>query len=221
MQTSFKNAVLPLVIINIVIFIIQQIVPAITENFALVSADVLARPWILVTSTFLHGSIWHLLFNMYALFLFGNLIEHRIGTKRFLLAYFGAGILAGIAATFFYTAAIGASGAIMAILGLTIMLLPDLPVLFFFVIPMNMRVAGIIFALVDIFGLFTDTGIAHVAHLAGLACGLLYGWYLLRLRKAYAVKVMQPHKRKHAERARGTQHLSDDDIQDYFKRGRL
>lgn len=175
---GIQSAVSFLIIINVIMFFLQILLGASFTESLMLTKDIFRRPWILVTSMFLHGGIAHLFFNMYALFLFGSLIEQRIGTKKFLIAYFLSGIFASFVSSFFYDAALGASGAIMGILGMVIVMMPDLPVLLFFVIPMTMRTAGIIFALMDIFGLFHNTGIGNIAHLTGLAIGLIYGYYL-------------------------------------------
>ncbi|MBT3304070.1 rhomboid family intramembrane serine protease [Candidatus Woesearchaeota archaeon] len=175
-----RNAVTTLVLINVILFIVQISFRGFTESFMLVSADIWTRPWIIITSMFLHGGLAHLFFNMYALYLFGTLVERSIGTKKFLAVYFLAGILAALLPQ--YSAALGASGAIMGILGIVIMLFPDLRILFFFAIPMSMRTAGIIFAAIEVFGLLVpvNTGIAHYAHLVGLAVGLAFGYYLIK-----------------------------------------
>ena len=185
-----KNAVSVLLLINVILFIIQISFRGFTESFMLVSADIWVRPWIIITSMFLHGGVAHLFFNMYALYLFGTLVERSIGTKKFLLVYFTAGILAAMLPQ--YSAALGASGAIMGIIGLVIMLFPDMKILFFFAIPMSMRTAGIIFAAIEVFGLLVPvhTGIAHYAHLVGLAVGLIFGYYIMKkkggVRRFYA-----------------------------------
>lgn len=227
------NVVFILIGINLLFFFLQ-LIPGFTETFMLIAGDALARPWTLFTSMFLHGSMGHFLFNMYALFIFGPLILARLGTKRFLGAYFGAGLVAGISYVLYSlfimgnpnAAALGASGAIMGILGLVIMLLPNLKVLFFFVVPMSMRTAGIIFALIDIVGLFNPgSGIAHIAHLGGLAVGVLYGWYLIKKRKEFAkvfVRVTPKTTRHSPERDKNkTIELSKDDIDNYFKYGKI
>jgi uncharacterized protein len=219
------NAVIPIIIVNIICYIIQLSVPGFTESFMLVSEDIYTRPWIVVTSMFLHSpvSIFHLFFNMYALLLFGTLIEQRIGTKRFLMLYFGSGILA--ASIPFYHAALGASGAIMGVLGMTIMLFPHMKVLFFFFIPMSMRTAGIIFAAIDIFGLVSPvkTGIAHYAHLIGLICGLVYGYYLLKKQKEFVENFTQKKSiiKKKSDRYDDTIELSKEEMDNYLKYGRL
>jgi uncharacterized protein len=226
----YWNAALILIGLNVLMFILQQFIPGMTEALLLDNSVVWSEPWRLLTSMFLHADIWHIMFNMYALFIFGILIEQRIGSKRFLFAYFAFGIIAGIGASFFYPKALGASGAIMSILGLTIMLLPDMRVLFFFVIPMSMRTAGIIFALVDIVGIFIPMGVANIAHLVGLGCGLLYGWYLIRRKRIVHEKVLgveyyeaKPQKNKKPKnmKKKDTIELTDEEVEEYIKTGRI
>jgi hypothetical protein len=225
MAFKLKHAAISIIVINVVIFMAQMVLGSwFIEMFLLVSAEVVQRPWILLTSMFLHADPAHLLFNMYALFIFGPLIEQRIGAKRFLIAYFASGLLAAALSTFFYTRALGASGAIMGILGITIVLMPDLRVLLFFAIPMSLRTAGIIFAAIDIIGVFTPGGgVANIAHLVGLGVGLLYGYYLLRQRKGYQKRFMRHSYAAQPRRAAAssTIELSQEDIDDYLKHGRL
>ncbi|RJQ15490.1 rhomboid family intramembrane serine protease [Candidatus Woesearchaeota archaeon] len=205
-----KSAVVMLISFNIAIFILQFIFGnAFTNQGVLLSSDVWIRPWTLITSMFLHSSIFHLVFNMYVLLIFGSLLESKIGTKRFLLIYFVSGILAGIVSTFFYPAVLGASGAIMGVMGVIIIIMPDLKVLFFFAIPMPLWVASLVIVLIDVVGIFVPSGIANIAHLAGLAVGLLYGLTLRKEKKIY-------HKKFSSKR-----HLQDEDIDEYFKSGRI
>lgn len=224
-QKNFRfSAVISLIIANVIGFMLQMSISGFTESFMLVSADIYTRPWILLTSMFLHGSPMHLFFNMYALLLFGTLIERKIGTKRFLGIYFVSGLLAAFIP--FYHAALGASGAIMGILGMTIMLFPDLKVLFLFFIPMKMRTAGIIFAAIDLFGLVAPlrSGIAHYAHLVGLACGLAYGYYLIKKRREFMKQFSSNKKkktRKNSSNYGDTIELSESDVENYLRYGRL
>ncbi len=173
------GAVKPLIILNIFAFITQMFLgPSFTNSFLLNSADLLVRPWIILTSMFLHGGFSHLLFNMYVLFMFGSLLEQRIGPKRFYLIYFTAGILAALGASLLYPRALGASGAIMGIMGALIIFLPNMQLLFFFVIPMKFWIAAILIALIDTFGIFYPSGTGNLAHLVGMAVGLGYGYYI-------------------------------------------
>lgn len=224
-QNKYKGIVNYLLFINIAVFIFQMIKPEFSSQFVLNSQLVWTKPWLIITSMFMHANPTHLLFNMYALYLFGTLIEQRIGSNRFLLLYFLSGIVGGLAFSITnpMSSALGASGAIMGILGITIILLPHLKVLFFFVVPMSMRTAGIIFALIDIFGFFNpNNGIANSAHLGGLTVGLIYGLYLLKQKNTFAKRFVayasQPPKETGYD---NTIEMSEDDIDDYIKHGRL
>jgi len=167
--------------ICVITYILQFIFPWFTGLFVLSAPTLLSRPWGLVTSMFLHGGLMHLFFNMLALFFFGPLLERRIGSKSFLAIYFGSGILAGLAQVIAFpaSAVLGASGAIFGVLGTLTVLMPDL-VIFLYFVPLKMVYATLLFAALDLFPMLTGTpdGIAHVAHLVGLAIGLAAGfWY--------------------------------------------
>lgn len=227
---KLKKVVMPLIGINIFMFILQMVLGSdFTQFLILDSSSVLLRPWTLITSMFLHGDFTHILFNMYALLMFGPLIEQKIGSKRFLQMYFGSGILAGLGFVVFRefiigvsASALGASGAIMGVFGMTIILLPQLRILFFFIFPMSMRTAGIIFALVDVVGIFTPNNVANVAHLVGLGVGLIYAKYLLKETKSFYKKFARPyHKNKSPNEYNKTVELSEDDVQEYLKKGHL
>jgi len=204
-----NNAVIPLIIINVVFFVLQIILGNnFTEMFMLVSSDVFTRPWILLTSMFLHGGAFHLFFNMYVLFMFGTLLENRIRTKKFLVLYFLSGIFASFVASFFYSRALGASGAIFGILGAIIILIPNLKVMPLFIpIPMDLWKALLVFTILDIF-LFSN--IAVMAHIAGGIFGILFG---LVIKKTQKVRVYRkPHSRTH---------MTSEDIENYLRRGRI
>lgn len=209
-KMRLRNAVIPLIVINIVIFIFQIILGGwFTEMFVLVSKDIFARPWILLTSIFLHANPNHILFNMYALFLFGPLLEQKIGAKRFLIAYLGSGLIASFISGFFYPSALGASAAIMGMIGALIILMPKLRLLLFFFIPTPLWMAGIFWALLDVFGVFFPSGVGNIAHLVGMGCGLLYG---LALRK---------EKKKYVKMFSSKSHLDSDDADEYLRSGRI
>ena len=158
------------------VFILQVLFPEITDLFVLESSDVFTRPWILVTSIFLHGGLSHLLLNGFALALFGSLLEQIIGSKRFLFVFFVSGLFASFFSSFFYDSALGASGAIFGVLGTLTVLRPVMTVWVSYM-PMPMWVAAIVWALQDIFGIFIPDNIANFAHLGGLVLGLVIGFY--------------------------------------------
>jgi len=148
--------------------------------------------WTWVTSVFAHGGPAHILINGLILFFFGTLLERKIGSERFLALFFVAGIVAGLSqgvATLLtvdalgpQNGALGASGAIAAVLGALTVLNPNLRVYLWFFIPMPLWVLTIGFAAYDTFYAATGGvgagGVARLAHLSGLALGLAYGWKL-------------------------------------------
>ena len=209
-----KSAVIILVIANVIAFGLQLFLGDwFTELFILRRGDLLVRPWTLFTSMFLHGGLSHLLFNMYALFLFGGLVEQRIGKKRFFMVYFVSGLLAALIGSFVYRGALGASAAIMGIVGVLIILNPDLKLLLFFVIPMSLRTAGIFWILLDLFGTFNPSnGVANMAHLIGIFTGLIYGKYIKKKSVKVKKKIFRPKEKLV---------LDEDDMENYMKYGRI
>ena len=144
--------------------------------------------WTWFVSIFAHGGVTHLLFNAIALYFFGPIVERQVGSRKFAVLFLVSGIAAGLGqvglalATGEAANVLGASGAIMAIMGVLSMTAPDLKVLLFFVIPMSVRTLTVLFAAFSIFAVASNTtgggvlsGVAHFAHLIGLFVGLWYG----------------------------------------------
>jgi len=160
------------------IFILQNLFPAITNNFILDRSTVLSRPWTLLTAIFLHASIAHILFNGFGLVIFGLILEQIIGSKRFLMIFFATGIVSSIASAFVYkTPVLGASGAIFGVMGALTVLRPTMTVWVYY-IPMPMYIAAFVWAAVDLFGFFFPSGIANAGHLGGLIAGIVAGFLL-------------------------------------------
>ena len=150
------------------------------------TASFLAEPWTIVTNLFVHGSIWHLLFNMITLYFFGTFLVRLVGTRAFLITYFVGGIVGNIFFMFFaligfltspFSIVIGASGAIFALGGALAVLTPKLRVYVFPIpAPMPLWVAVIGgFLILSFVG-----GIAWQGHLGGLVAGLIAGLILRR-----------------------------------------
>ncbi len=112
--------VLRLIVLNVVVFVAQQLYPPLTQMLWFVPAFILVRPWTTITYLFVHGGWLHILFNMLALFWFGPRVEERLGGRSFLTLYFISGI-AGALLSFAIPATrmvpiVGASGAIMGVM---------------------------------------------------------------------------------------------------------
>jgi membrane associated rhomboid family serine protease len=142
-------------------------------------------PWQLVTYAFLHGSLLHLAFNMFGLYMFGSALEQVLGRRRFLVYYFACVVAAALtqlvvlhlSGTFVPT--VGASGGVFGlVLGYAMFFPHHRVVLLIPPIPMSARTFAIVYALVELaLGVFgSQVGIAHFAHLGGMAGG----WLLLR-----------------------------------------
>jgi len=145
--------------------------------------------WTWLTSVFSHGGFAHIAFNSIALYFFGPVVERYVGSRKFTALFLGAGALAGltqVAAMHLMggplTGVLGASGAIMAVLGLLTVLNPGLKVYLYFIIPMPLWLLTFGFAALSIVAGFGAAGggvlggnVAHFAHLTGLLVGLAYG----------------------------------------------
>lgn len=151
----------------------------------------LTRPWTLVTYIFLHSGLIHLLFNMIVMYFFGTALERRVGNKQLLRVFFAAGILSALGYTFLSRpifgispgSMIGASGAIYGVFAALTILEPELRVYVYF-IPMRLKHALVLFAVLDFLMVHSTDMIAHTAHLSGLFVGLYMG---LRMKEKYRI----------------------------------
>jgi membrane associated rhomboid family serine protease len=152
--------------------------------------------WRLITHAFCHSryAIWHIVFNMLFLYWFGVTLESMYGSREFLLFYLTAAVFAALAfvGLDLYTGsrvpAIGASGAVMAVVMLYTIHFPYETICIYWFIQIQMRWLMALYLIYDLHPVLlslsndqTFTGIAHAAHLGGLAFGFLYGWYEWRL----------------------------------------
>ena len=176
-----------LMIANGSIFVITYLLAALADIY--VVAWLGLRPydvtrslhiWQLGTYMFLHGGFFHILFNMFALWMFGSDLEKSWGSEKLLFYYFLTGIGAGLCDVLVHPSAtsvtIGASGAVYGLLLAFGMTYPDRPILIYFVIPIKakyfvMIIGGIAF--LSAVG-SSGSGISHIAHLGGMIFGYLY-----------------------------------------------
>jgi uncharacterized protein len=147
--------------------------------------------WTFLSSMFMHGGVLHLFVNMLSLVFVGSLVERLLGRKRYFWFYIISGIFAGLFFILFYfvtgnlgvhVPAVGASGALFALIGILMILTPNLKVYAMFIpIPIKMKYAApgllIILWAISIVG---KIGIGNLAHLGGFLIGIVYGLYLRR-----------------------------------------
>ncbi len=178
-HSRFRFYALKLCGIITLVFLVQILFMRFSELFVLDKSSFL-QPWRFVSAIFLHGSLAHLILNLFALALFGSVLERFIGGRAFLRVFFVSGILANAISIMFYDSSLGASGAIFGVIGALIVVRP-LMVIWAFGLPMPIFLAGLIWAAGDVLGAYgflignpiDNTG--NIAHLSGMAFGFLFG----------------------------------------------
>lgn len=184
------TAVKHLMIINVIVFLATLVLERyFGENGRIITNMLALWPagtpyfhiWQPVTYMFMHGGFDHIFFNMFALWMFGYVLENYWGTKRFLFYYFVCGIGAAIInmivmhLTGHIAPTVGASGAIYGILLAFGMMFPEERIYLYFLVPIKAKWFVIGYAAIElILGIMqTHDGVAHFAHLGGMIFGLL------------------------------------------------
>ena len=173
--------------VNVLVFIatsissgsILGISNAIANQAGVSSATISSQPWTILTALFIHDGIYHILFNMLTLYFFGMYVLALVGETSFFLVYFIGGIVGN--ALFMLLApgsiAVGASGAIFALGGVLVVLVPRLKVMIFpLPIPMDLWISILISFLLLTF----VADVAWQAHLGGLLTGIAAGYIFKR-----------------------------------------
>ncbi|AIS51554.1 putative membrane protein GlpG [Thermoanaerobacter kivui] len=153
-----------------------------------------------ITSMFLHGNIFHLISNMWILWLFGDNVEDRMGHIRFLIFYLLSGVIAGVFHLVFNPISpvpvVGASGAIAGIMGAYFVLFPSARIITlvptFFLVPVFLPIPAVVYLFLwfltqlysgtvySVIGGTTVGGIAWWAHIGGFISGVLLNRFFLR-----------------------------------------
>jgi len=158
------------------LFSLLMLTPAsVTRSFAL---------WQLVTYMFLHAGFWHILFNMFGLWMFGGELERTWGARRFLRYYFLTGIGAGVTIVLLAPSStiptVGASGAIYGILLAYGVLWPNriimVPIFLIFFVPVPAKYLVMILGGIAFLSTLSGPGdfVSHTGHLGGMIFGLIY-----------------------------------------------
>lgn len=170
---KFKYIAIILSLVCILLFIFQTVSPVFTDSLVLDQSSWI-QPWRFITSIFLHANLTHLVFNLFALILFGLILEKIIGSNKFLLVFFASGILANLVSVNFYSSSLGASGAVYGVLGCLTILRPKMTV-WVYSLPMPLFIAAILWIVISLFGLIVPSDVGHIAHLSGILAGFLLG----------------------------------------------
>ena len=210
-----------LIAINVLVFLACWLFPpgsphlSVYEQVHLEPEKIITHPWKayqVVTYGFVHApvrvieagesistrqGIFHILFNMFALFVFGRSLETQYGQKELLVFYLTAIVLGGLLWSGYglyddqILPLVGASGGVYAIAILFCLNYPKQVLLLFGVIPMRAWVVGIMIVVMDqLMGILADDNVAHSVHLAGAGFALIY--YKTGIKLARFI----PHRRR-------------------------
>ncbi len=220
----FTKGIRALVIASTVVWILQLIpgIGDVTSGLCdLVPYKTFGRfeIWRLATYAFLHDTAgpFHILFNMFTLWMFGAELEEIWGTRKFVFFYVCAAVGSGLfslitvfSPLLWFTPVIGASGAVLALLTVYALYFPRRQMLLFFLFPVNVVVAVAIFGALSLFGATRSWGnVSHLTHLGGIAVGFVYVKFFpalaefLEQSKAWAAetRLRADFRKKNADRA--------------------
>ena len=199
--------------------------PSLVDKFGLVPVEVTEKYylWQLVTYMFLHGGFFHILFNMFGLYMFGSELEATWGTRQFTKFFFLCGIGGALASVLVsphsYVLIIGASGAIFGLLVAYGVLFPNRLIYLYMIIPIQAKWFVIIYGAINFLSALsvTNSGVAYVTHVGGMVVGFVYlkgarfffdfrgrydRWQRNRLRRKFEVYYNDRRRDEDEERSR-------------------
>jgi len=195
-----STAIKALIGINVLMFVATTVMPSLQLQLGLVPMWVVRdkHVWQLVTYMFIHAGLFHILFNMLALWMFGSELERIWGTRFFLKFYFITGVGAGCLTVLvsllpfgpmqqlYASDIVGASGAVYGLLLAYALYFPDRPIVFL-IFPMPARVFVLLAGAIAFFSSLSESGgVANATHLGGLLVAYVY---LTSLRKGPRIQL--------------------------------
>lgn len=177
-----------ILIINVILFVAQEILMAssridLAQYLALAPINTsYFKPYQFITYMFMHGSLSHIFFNMFGVYMFGSILENIWGAKRFLNFYLLCGLGAAALQVGIYYAngefsyLLGASGALFGLLVAFAMMFPNTYLNIYFLIPVKAKYLVTAYGLIELLGgLMNRAGdnVSHFGHLGGLIVGAI------------------------------------------------
>lgn len=197
-----------IILINVIVFFLQPFLEnsGLLAHLQATSRGIFQRGeiWQLLTATFLHDGMYHILWNMVFFWMVGRDMESLYGTRDFVFLYLSAAVIStlGWALVDLYNGRghpmVGASGAIMAVIVIYALYYPHREILLFFILPVEMWLLVLVYLASDAYqllqgGSFSDVAVA--SHLTGAAYGYLYKQFDLRWSKLSWRRVRTPRLR--------------------------
>ena len=196
-----------IILLNVIVFAVDKILWVISRllgvsssydvllNLLILPSDpntLITQPWTLVSYFFLHGGLWHILFNMLFLYWFGRIFMEFLGQKRLLALYFLGGMAAGIFFVLIYnivpyyagisqkTVLLGASGAVFAIVVGAAVQAPNYMIYVLLIGPVRIKYIALVYIFLSFIGITGMNSGGELAHLGGALMGYIY---VVQLRK--------------------------------------
>ena len=184
-----------LLIVNAIVFVFELVVSGysrslfIEDHYFALSVEGLKNGfvWQLLTFQFMHAGLWHLVFNCWAIYVFGRAIEETLGWKKFLILYLSSGVLGGICQVLaallwpglFGGPVVGASAGGFGLIAAFAVLFPEreLVMLLFFILPIRLSAKMLLMlsAVLAVAGIvFPVDHVANAAHLGGMLMGVVF-----------------------------------------------
>jgi membrane associated rhomboid family serine protease len=212
LRTAFRrrdNALMQLILINVIVFLglmvlhvtaqlsgLERYTLLLINQFEL-PADVskfIWRPWTLLTYAFWHGGVLHILFNMLALYWFGQILTEYLGSKRLVSVYILSALFGGFLFILLYnfapiaqwqnavhnTVLLGASGAVYGVVVAAATIAPNYTLFLFLFGPVQIKYIAAIYVILSYIGLGGWNAGGNIAHLGGALIGYLY---IIQLKK--------------------------------------
>lgn len=201
-QFRYGSMVIQLILVNILVYVADNVLQLLFllvnkgylyDNFAqwfMVSAaleKLVWKPWSVITYMFLHANLWHLGFNMYALYVFGQIIVNYLGNRKILPIFILGGIVGALTCVLLfnlipalqsnlYTPMLGASAGVMAIVLAAATLQPEHELNLIFLGPVRIKYIALFFILLDLTTITKSNPGGHIAHLGGA----VFGYFFIR-----------------------------------------
>ena len=167
---------------------------AFVADYGFSGENLLTKPWVLITSIFLHADIVHLLSNLFILIFFGIAVEAELGRKMLIIFFLGAvaGDLLSLLIYPFDSISIGASAGIFALIGVGMLVRPFDFSFYPFIMPIPLAFLGILYAVYNVYGFIMEPAsqISYIAHFGGLGVGMYYGFRTVGMKKGLKIMLL-------------------------------
>lgn len=193
------NAIIRLIYLNAALFVLLQLTFIVFKLFNLDAGDVISylavpastkillyRPWTLLSYMFLHEGLFHILFNMLALFWFGKIFLYEYSEKQLTGLYLIGGFMSALLYLLAYnifplfqdvresSVLMGASGSIMAVIVASAMKFPNIDLRFLLIGKIKLKYIALASVLISVFGVAGNNAGGEIAHLGGALCGYIF-----------------------------------------------